>query len=177
MVDQEWLDEMRQEKAGLMEELAGMHESRRAKEASVREIRNIQNKIKPVLMKMPEPKLEWPMSHEQVEEWCRSSFWQLASTMPYNPHEYVLREWTDRKNFQLVVLHLREHGIEYVFGKSEYVQYEADGAGMWTMGAPLEVTVLINRKPVSLQEYDEERGKGGPKKQTRDDQLSLDSLI
>jgi hypothetical protein len=38
--------------------------------------------------------------------------------------------------------------------------YRADGHHMWTMGAPLEATILINRKTDAQVGEDERMGKG-----------------
>jgi hypothetical protein len=38
--------------------------------------------------------------------------------------------------------------------------YRADGHHMWTMGAPLEATILINRKSDAQVREDERTGKG-----------------
>jgi hypothetical protein len=62
------------------------------------------------------------------------------------------------------VLHLREHGYRYRWGKSQYVQLEVDGSAYWTMGADLESTVLINRKLASLSYYDERIKKANAKR-------------
>jgi hypothetical protein len=88
----------------------------------------------------------WPLSHEDVEEWVRGRYWQFAKTMPQNPHSYTHRHWGDEEMFEKVVLHIREHGEQEVFGGREYTYYLAAGRKLWTMGAPLPATVLINCK-------------------------------
>ena len=107
------------------------------------------------------PAFEWPLTHEEVEEWCRSVQWQEAVTAPDNPHSYTLRYNTDPIMFWRVVLHIREHGYQYRWGRREYTQYRADDHDLWTMGAPLESTILINRKHRDQTARDEAEGKAG----------------
>jgi hypothetical protein len=104
---------------------------------------------------------EWPLTHEEVEQWCRSVEWHFAVTRPDNPHSYTLRRHTDLYVFQKVVLHIREFGYQYRWGRGEYTQYRADAHDMWTMGAPLEATILINRKHETQTAKDEAEGKAG----------------
>jgi hypothetical protein len=70
--------------------------------------------------------------------------------MPDNPHEYALRKkWVgDPASFNEAVTFIREHGYRNKFKKSWYTQYDLDGFTYWTMGAPLDVTILINRKKI-----------------------------
>jgi hypothetical protein len=103
---------------------------------------------------------EWPLTHEEVEEWCRSVEWRFAVTRPDNPHNYTLRRNTDPIEFQRIVLHIREFGYQQKWWGADYTMYRADGHHMWTMGAPLEATILINRKTDEQVREDERTGKG-----------------
>jgi hypothetical protein len=100
--------------------------------------------------------LGWPISHEEFERWARRRHWQFARTMPQNPHEYTHRAWGHEETFLRVVLHLREHGRQEVYGGDLYTYYVANGFKHWTMGADLMSTILINRKPVGQDEGNEE---------------------
>lgn len=93
--------------------------------------------------------LSWPMEHEEVAAWLESRYWQFARTMPQNPHAYSHVRWNPEDEFRLVVLHLREHGYVQRYGDYGYVAYDAGGFFVWTMGADVGSTVLINRKPLS----------------------------
>lgn len=115
---------------------------------------------------------EWPLTHEEVEEWARKQKWHFAKTMAHNPHSYCLKRETDPRMFELVVLHIREHGSQNVWWNKEYTQYEADDHVMWSMGDALETTILINRKSLEQVAKDEASGKGGSKK-PRDPQSRL----
>ena len=100
--------------------------------------------------------LGWSISHEQLERWARGRHWQFARTMPKNPHWYTHRDWGHEETFLRIVLHLREHGRQEVYGGDLYTYYVADGYKHWTMGADLMSTILINRKPLGQDEGDDE---------------------
>jgi hypothetical protein len=100
--------------------------------------------------------LGWPISHEEFERWARGRHWQFARTRPRNPHEYTHRAWGHEETFLRVVLHLREHGCQEVYGGDVYTYYVANGFKHWTMGADLMSTILINRKPLGQDEKGEE---------------------
>ncbi len=71
--------------------------------------------------------------------------WTFAKTMPKWPHEYIIREQVDKKLFEQLVLHIREHGYEGAFYQKTLTFYDEGGMMYWTMGAPLEETTIINR--------------------------------
>src|SRR5512147_3247037 len=74
------------------------------------------------------------------------STWTFARTMPRYPHEYTLRRHAkDELLFERVVLHIRRHGYTKLFGETRYTYLDLDGWQYWTMGAPLQDTILINR--------------------------------
>ena len=104
---------------------------------------------------------EWPLTHREVMEWCRAQRWRFAKTAPHNPHSYVLKRQTDSLMFQKVVLHIREFGYQYRWGRGEYTQYRADDHDLWTMGSAIECTILINRKHATQTAKDEAEGKAG----------------
>ena len=77
--------------------------------------------------------------------------WAFAKTMPQWPHEYTVRKFEDPKNeqaqFEKAVAFIRAHGEPRVFeptGRSS-VYFDIDGRQYWTMGAPIEETIIINR--------------------------------
>jgi hypothetical protein len=100
--------------------------------------------------------LGWPISHRDFERWAHGRHWHFARTMPHNPHEYTHRAWGREQTFLRVVLHLREHGRQEVYGGDIYTYYVANGFKHWTMGADLMSMILINRKPVGQDEGDQE---------------------
>lgn len=91
---------------------------------------------------------------DQPSGWSESDFtqfvvrgpWRVASTMPTNPHEYTLRDEHSDGAFDAAVRYIREHGrIEYYAAEPYKTLYCGDHK-FWTMGSPLQETVLINRK-------------------------------
>jgi hypothetical protein len=87
------------------------------------------------------------MTHEEMREYIAGVRWQFAKTMPQNPHEYTLKKWapTQQNDFEAVVMFIREHGYKKKWGKTTYSYFDVDGWQYWTMGAPLDQTILINR--------------------------------
>ncbi len=72
--------------------------------------------------------------------------WIFAKTYADTwPHEYIVRDKVDENLFVKLVEHIRKHGYEGKFYKKTIVYFDADGMTYWTMGAPIEDTVIINR--------------------------------
>ena len=65
--------------------------------------------------------------------------------MPDWPHEYLVRKRVDGMLFEKLVQHLRANGYEGRFYQNKITYYEEDGFVYWTMGAPLDETVIVNR--------------------------------
>lgn len=81
--------------------------------------------------------------------WAETSKWRFAKTMPKNPHYYTLRRDQNEEIFIHVVEHIREYGYKAKFKGNTYTQLHIGNYFYWTMGFPLDMTKLINRKPVS----------------------------
>lgn len=80
--------------------------------------------------------------------------WTYAKTMPYHPHFYTLRKKARRlgleAEFESAARFIRENGYQQRFGNAEYIYFDLeDDQGTtwqyWTMGAPYQRTILINR--------------------------------
>ena len=82
-----------------------------------------------------------------MHEYIGSVRWREAKTGP--PHSYTVRAWDERSGpFENVVRLIRSAGhIELFFGV-EYTYLSFQGLKYWTMGAPLEDTIIINRAAV-----------------------------
>jgi len=65
--------------------------------------------------------------------------------MPEWPHEYIVRERVDETLFVKLVKHIREHGYKGEFYNKSLTYFDYDGMTYWTMGAPIEETIIINR--------------------------------
>ncbi|HEX5925043.1 MAG TPA: hypothetical protein VFY45_14525 [Baekduia sp.] len=70
--------------------------------------------------------------------------------MPENPHEYTVRRWRadpqGMAEFNRFVTLMRDHGWVGSFGASSYPCLDVGAHSYWMMGAPLSITVIINRK-------------------------------
>jgi hypothetical protein len=70
--------------------------------------------------------------------------------MPDNPHEYTLRKlWRSDADFARAVLFIRAHGYQNLFEGRWYTQLDIGAHTYWTMGAPVEETILIDRKTIA----------------------------
>ncbi len=78
-------------------------------------------------------------------EFINSVKWTYAKTMPEWPHEYIVRSKVDDKLFVESVNHIRAFGYVGSFYKMSITYFDHDGMVYWTMGAPIEETIIINR--------------------------------
>ncbi|MFC1488843.1 hypothetical protein ACFL6B_03245 [Thermodesulfobacteriota bacterium] len=85
--------------------------------------------------------------------------WTYAKTMPEWPHEYLVRERVDEDLFERMVRHIRTNGYEGRFYSKKIIYYEEKGLLYWTMGAPVNETIIINRcRKESSFEYRQKNG-------------------
>lgn len=82
---------------------------------------------------------------KELRNFVKEEKWTFAKTMPKWPHEYIVRGRVDEVLFERLVLHIRENGCEGPFYDRTFIYYEEDGLLYWTMGAPLEETIIVNR--------------------------------
>jgi hypothetical protein len=77
--------------------------------------------------------------------------WQFAKTMPQNPHEYTMRKWLPEleETFVWFVELIRRVGQVEMWGGRPYTYLDIDGNHYWTMGSPIDETILINRKTLT----------------------------
>lgn len=72
--------------------------------------------------------------------------WTFAKTMPDSPHEYTLRtKAPGDEAFVRFAQAIRQYGYRRVYKGATYVSLDLDGWYYWTMGAPMEITRLVNR--------------------------------
>ena len=85
---------------------------------------------------------------EKIKDFIDYARWKYASTMPEFPHEYIVREWypDDEEEFEIFVRYIREYGYQKRFFKKMITYCDIGDYTYWTMGAPIEETVVINRK-------------------------------
>jgi hypothetical protein len=86
------------------------------------------------------------MDREQAKRFIAANKWKFASSMPYLPHSYVLREKCDEEQFVAFVELIRSAGETRPFGKKRtFIYLDLDGYSYWTMGNPIPETTVINR--------------------------------
>ena len=86
-------------------------------------------------------------NYEKLREMISRCHWTFAKTMPFAPHEYIVRgncPLTD-KEFVYFVDMQRRYGVKERWGKYNNPYLYIDDYKYWTMGAPIEETTVINR--------------------------------
>ncbi len=93
------------------------------------------------------------MTDDEVREFIRTSRWIFAKSMPNVPHEYTLRkEVASDAEFVRFVQHIRGVGEVRPWGKYRNSYLDIDGMSYWTMGSPIEETILINREVTGVND-------------------------
>ena len=87
------------------------------------------------------------IDYDKLREMIARCEWTFAKTMPFAPHEYIVKERCplSAEEFEYFVNMQREHGIRERWGKYNNPYLYIDDYKYWTMGAPLEDTTVINR--------------------------------
>ncbi|HUV66266.1 MAG TPA: hypothetical protein VMW24_20410, partial [Sedimentisphaerales bacterium] len=92
------------------------------------------------------------MTREELTKHLEAHEYQFAKTMPQIPHWYTLRKkWEDGKVFEEVVQAIRDLGEIRPWpappkkARYRHTYFDAGEWSYWSMGAPLEKTILINR--------------------------------
>ena len=86
------------------------------------------------------------MDEQKVADLFEVKKWHFAKTMPTIPHFYVRRkEWGDDKEFNEVVLFLRQNSVAEKWYRRTFHYYYHGGWKYWTMGEPVNETQVINR--------------------------------
>jgi hypothetical protein len=89
------------------------------------------------------------MTPGEVQKFIDNSRWKYAKSMPQMPHWYTLRACApDESEFERFVLHIRAVGYKEKFGRTWYTYLNVGEWKFWTMGSPLDQTVLINRAKI-----------------------------
>ncbi len=75
--------------------------------------------------------------------------YKFAKSMANMPHAYTLRKnWENKEDFFLCVELIRTHGYQEEFLGQTYIYFDVGDYKYWTMGAPLNETILINRAEI-----------------------------
>jgi hypothetical protein len=76
--------------------------------------------------------------------------WYITARSESNPHQYCLRKsWKGAISFAKAAAIIREYGYVEWFWKKPYMMLNIGEYKYWSMGWPLEVTVLINRTKIA----------------------------
>lgn len=94
------------------------------------------------------PKKELVFDEQLMLEAIDINHWIFAKSMPENPHCYALRKvWNPAvMSFDEFTLIIRKFGRVQRYWKQMYKVLDIGDFFYWTMGAPLTITILINRK-------------------------------
>ncbi len=90
------------------------------------------------------------MTHALFREFIARNTWIFAKTYAaFCPHEYIVKDHLPEEEkvaFEQIVSFIREKGFDAVFGNLGPNQYyTVDDYYYWTMGAPVEQTIILNR--------------------------------
>jgi len=83
---------------------------------------------------------------DELRLFVEGTQWTFAKTYAEKwPHEYLVRHKVEEGLFVQLVQHIRTHGYQGRFYQKTMTYYDEDGLVYWTMGAPLDETIIINR--------------------------------
>lgn len=85
---------------------------------------------------------------ELILKFIDSAQWTYAKTMPEWTHEYIVRKNVPDDIFVGIVTHIRKFGYVGKFYNTDITYFEEAGMVYWTMGAPINETIIINRARV-----------------------------
>jgi len=156
------LAELEKEKVRLMEELAVVAKEQKALQS---EVRRVEREMKRELEGIEEYSVpeDRDLTLEDVEAWCRSAYFNMAHTMPQNPHCYFARKKVRcPEMYERVVRYVLEHGHPQQYGGSVYTCLDVrmnNGVWfLWPMTDRPEESEVLNLKPDSMRPEKEEQG-------------------
>ena len=91
---------------------------------------------------------------EKLREIIARCQWKFAKTMPFAPHEYIVRDkcpLTDEEFVYFIDMQ-RRFGVKERWGKYNNPYLYIDDYKYWTMGASMEETTVINRAKACVVE-------------------------
>ena len=81
-----------------------------------------------------------------LQDFIAGCSWTFAKTYADTwPHEYIVRKNVDDELFVQLVQHIRAHGYEDRFYDKPITYFDHNGMVYWTMGSPIEKTIIVNR--------------------------------
>ena len=94
------------------------------------------------------------IDYTKLRDMIARCHWTFAKTMPWAPHEYIVRgkcALTEDEFLYFVDMQQR-FGVHEHWGKYYHPYLYIDDYKYWTMGAPYEETIIINRAKVKQKE-------------------------
>ena len=89
------------------------------------------------------------MTDLEIKTFISENHWIFAKTYAKNlPHEYVVRK-NVKSQFDEFVLTIRNKGFNAHFLDNEYIYLKIEDYFYWTMGNPINETIIINRAHTS----------------------------
>lgn len=88
------------------------------------------------------------MDHNRIDEYISKVYWKEAKTYAKTaPHEYTIRDWRKdlEDTFVEFALYIREVGVQEKFYSRTHTYFYHGDYKYWTMGDPIDVTVVLNR--------------------------------
>jgi hypothetical protein len=151
----EILGAMERERVSLMEGLARLAEQQKGLQKEMRAIEKRHRDIARDLEEYTVPE-DVPLTHEDVNLWCRSAYFNLAHTAPQNPHAYFSRKKVREPGmFERVVRFIIENGYPQRYGNSDYTVLDIEMNGTkwfcWAMTTNPAESQVLNLKPVTLK--------------------------
>lgn len=81
--------------------------------------------------------------------------WQIAKTMPENPHWYTLRKNWHPDEFEWTFEAIKKYGYTEYFYSTPYKYFDVNGFQHWVMNEPAEKAILMNKAKLDYDcEYD-----------------------
>lgn len=153
------LAELEEERVRLMEKLLEIAKEQKALQSQMRRVeRDLKAELRHIEEHwVPEDR---ELTLEDVEKWCRSAYFNLAHTMPGNPHCYFSRRSSRHPDmFERVVDFVLAHGYPQKYGNSIYtcmdVCMNSGTWYLWPMTDRSEESEVLNLKPDSLRPTEE----------------------
>ena len=86
---------------------------------------------------------------EEIKKFIESNIWKEAKSYAKSfPHEYIVKDYLDDYNkniFEEFVILTREKGVRERFFRTFLYLFLLDGYKYWTMGSPINETIILNR--------------------------------
>jgi len=91
------------------------------------------------------------MTGEEIKDYISKVFWRTSVD---ESHQYTLDSWNPDLAgvFSKFVIHIRRYGYIDKFMGSEYTYFNVGDYQYWSMGAPLNETILINRAKLNIRD-------------------------